>query len=202
MTKLEILARLRSAPLLSGVFNCHNIGLTSVVLDERKDGSLSRIFFATETCTLDRIFKPDGHMTVGAHNHDKGIKFTTLFGNPRHVSLYVNYSFDFPEMRWYRYPFVSALDSGEFGLLSPRSFLVKVTIHDLDNTYMGTDQIHTVTCNPFSAWHCDESSKEDVKKHVWSPRPDLTLDSTNLYIPMSEVELEVTRQLLIQNSER
>jgi hypothetical protein len=197
----EVYRRLLGRPLKSGFRNCHHMGLTSVVLDEREDGTLSRIFYAEPNCTMDRIFRPDGHMVIGAHNHDKPIRFTRLFGNPRHVSLFTDYPGVSPRSLWFRYPFESAINSGESGLLDPRAFQVEVSIHDLDNTYMDTRQVHTVLTSPMSAWHCDEFPKEDVKKHVWSPLPGLKLDSRGLYVAMAEAELEQTRQALISAME-
>lgn len=200
MNRTDILKRLDAGPLLSGLRNCHHVGLTSVVLDEREDGSLSRIFFAESYSTMDRVFRPDGHMVIGAHNHDKPIRFTTLFGSPRHLSIYTDYPGVAPRVTWYRYPFESAMNSGEFGLLEPRPFFVTVAIHDLDNTYMDTREIHTVIASPMTAWHCDERPKEPIKKHVWSPRPDLKLDSRGLYLEMTKDQLEWTRKHLIAAS--
>ena len=201
MTRADIIDRLASGPLLSGLRNCHHKGLHSVVLDERRDGSLSRIFMATDVCSMDRIFRTDGHMVVGAHNHDKGIKFTLLYGEAWHVTLNTD-AINSNSDPWYRYEFTSAIDSGSFGLLTPRKLMVSVGITNLDGTYMDVHAIHTVMCQPWTAWHCDEGPKQPVKKHVWSPRPDLVLDPAGLYLSMDEPELETMRQILLNKARR
>ena len=196
MTRRQVLERLRSAPLKSGLLNCHHVGLHSVVLDERADGSLSRIFFTTNTSRMDRVCLPSGHLVIGAHNHDKPIRFTALYGKAWHLSL------DTEAIRsdsplWHRYPFASHLETGQFALGDPRAFRVTVRLSDLDGTYLSTKDIHTVVAPPCAAWHCDEGPREDVKKYIWSPRPDLKLDDTGLYQPMGEDLLESARQYVI-----
>lgn len=196
MNRREILDKLNSAPLKSGLRNCHHVGLHSVVMEERPNGSLSRIFFTTDESTMDRPFRPDGHLTVGAHNHDKGVRFTLLAGRAWHLWVDTD-RIDAISPVWFRYPFNSAIDSGKFGIGEQRRLHVSVTVGNLDNTYMSTSQTHTVLATPRTAWHCDEGPKEPKQKYIWSPRGDLELDATGLYQPMSAAELEESRELLL-----
>ncbi len=182
----EIVARLEARAVLSGLLDCHIRGLHSIVLEERADGSLLRIFYATARANMDRLFSHNGHFQLGAHNHDKELSFKVLHGQVYNVSLDFAADLDQRAMNLFRYPFRSALTSGAFGLGPADGVRMLLSIQPLDSVTMRVTQIHTVLIASSKAvWVVDEGPRDPLaEKFIYSPRPDLTLDSTDLYRPM------------------
>jgi hypothetical protein len=191
MTNEEILYRLRLRQVEGGLLNCHAIGVHSLVLKKRADGSLSRIFMTAHYHPLGRLFGPDGHFVIGAHNHDKPLRFRVLYGDVWNVALQAARS---GEQRWtlYRYAFGSALDGGEFAVgLACECYGFGLAVHPLDGLAMQTNESHTlIVSSPAAAWLVDEGPAEPVKKYIWSPRRDLTIQRhANLYRPMTDGDI-------------
>lgn len=186
----ELVQRLRAFRVESGLINCHHIGLHSVILDHRADGSLLRIFYAAENHTMDKLFLPDGRFVVAAHNHNKRLRFTTLFGEVWNVSLRLPLSWRGFHVSLIQYPFTSGMTTGEFVLGKPRQYQAEIALFPIDGYDMSTRKAHTVLVpSRTAAWLVDEGPEEEVPKSIYSPVP-LTLDITDLYLPMDRLNLE------------
>lgn len=191
-----LIDQLKEGAVESGLFDCHHRGLHSIVLNTRPDGSLVRIFFADHSHKMGKLYDENGHFTLGAHNHDKPIKFTHLYGNVVNV--------DFGNSRGaeqlYRYPFVSALETGEFGLGTPEKEHKWVScVRPIDEVEMGTKDVHTVmVLTGEAAWLVDEGPREKVQKYIYSPHKDLSLTKDpEMYRPMSPADFKHACQRVV-----
>lgn len=175
----------------SGLFNCHHKGLHSLVLEERPDGSLLRIFYATNEHTMDKLYRDDGHFVIGAHNHDKALAFTTLYGDVQNVEVAIRMTKEKGSWKGYMYPFItSALLEGGFKIGQPEECSAELIWSPINGKRLATTDVHTVVVPGRSgAWLIEEGPKQDAPKWILSPQRGLALDSEGLYLPMNPQEI-------------
>ncbi len=191
MDRKELMRRLRATSVESGLLNCHHKGAHSLIVDTRPDGSLTRIFFTTPEHGLNWLYDKSGHMVLGAHNHDKALSFTTLYGSVYNVEFAVQMTVEKGGWKGFMYEFKSsALLTGGFSLGDPQPCSATVIWSPIDGKRLETSDIHTVVVPLRSAaWLVEEGPKQDVQKWILSPRNDLTLDATDLYQPMNDRDI-------------
>jgi len=194
--KKEVIEKLE-AGLKSGLWNCHVPGLHSVILEEKLDGSLVRIFFTDSRHRLNELFTPTGHFTLGAHNHDKELCFTSLYGDVLNVDVVLS---RLAPNTLYQYDFQSALTTGEFSLGAPKMVGAIILVRPIDGVCMQPESVHTVLVNtPHAAWLVEEGPTVPLQKQIYSPREDLQLSKEGLYQSMSERNLTDIQQILLEN---
>ncbi len=191
MTKADLILRLKTRECVSGLRNCHHIGLHSLVLQERPDGSLLRIFYTTPNHRMRELYEPGGHFTIGAHNHNKQLHFITLYGNVYNVELAVKMSEDNGQWKGYRYPFhQSALLEGGFSLGEPEAVSGELIWAPIHQKSLETSDVHTVVVHgDHGAWLVNEGPPQDTPKSIFSPRSDLNLCADGLYLPGVTAEM-------------
>jgi len=198
-TRKMIRERLEAGRVESGRHNCHHIGLHSVVVETRGDRSLLRIFYTTPNHGMRWLFQPGDeaypglHFVFGAHNHNKALDFTLLYGNVYNVEVALkNYPSGHQWHGWI-YPFYqSALLEGGFKLGDPEPVGGSMVWAGINGKHLETSDIHTVVvpwATPGGGWVVDEGPPEDVPKVILSGRPDLRLDPTGMYQEMTPEEL-------------
>jgi hypothetical protein len=198
MTVKEAVEIMKDGSAVSGLANCHHKGLYSIVLREREGGQLDRVFYASNLHTMDRVFRPDGHFTIGAHNHDKPLEFKVIFGDVYHILLLRG---DRCYVRMYKYPFnKSALETGEFSIGEPEPQLCAIHLLPLDYTKMDTRTLHSVLVPSTSAaWLVTEGPQVETQRYIYSPRPDLKLDNNGLYIPLDQKSIKRVCNAIVES---
>lgn len=199
MTIIEVKHALRHYRVESGLHNCHAFGVESLVLRTNRDGSLIRIFHATGTHTLQRLFRDNGHFVVGVHNHNKALRLRRLFGDIWNVELRPTST---PEASClYRYPFTSALNNPDgFNLGKPVIRRMSITTRRLIDVAMRPHDTHTVLVPASTAaWLVEEGpTVPNFQKYIYSPKSDLSLNSVGLYIPMNPRHLHLTCDAILE----
>lgn len=174
---------------ISGLQNCHLLGLYSLVLEDRVSDSVGmrRVFYAGRDCEMGLWEGND--FTLKPHNHRQDIRLTKLFGNVANLTL----DFGRDDLLLWRYRFTSALLTGEFsvereedqycGLHSPNLLDKPLDLRWSD--------VHTVVAAPYSAWMVEEFAKAPAGiERCYSRSANLTLNSFGLYLPMMPLHLQ------------
>lgn len=188
-----------------GLWNCHVVGVQSLVLRERVDDNngMYRIFYA-DSDVLNTNLPMQGSViqrdfVLMPHNHKQDLKFTKLFGEV----VQIWYEFGPSEDSLYEYEFTSALHGGDFGLQLRRCMPVKkVHAHHMGSNgycdcsfFMRSVDVHTVRATAGSAWLVEEGQLDkDLTPLCYSRFPDKKLDKTNLYKPMTDQEADTLWQ--------
>lgn len=194
---------LETASFDGSLRNCHVHGLDSIVLSDRREQGegMIRMFVAWRGMhELHWLHKAvSGHYTLGVHNHRYPLALVPVYGEIRNVE---------PEIiahggkTVHEYAFVSGIDgdmtvkpsgtiqiAGHFHRqLTPGSFVK-----------MPSKALHTVRVphGLTAAWVVLEGAEDGTQSRIYSPRDDLTLDRTGLYLPMeTDRARQITRDFI------
>lgn len=186
----------------NSVSNCHVQGLDSLVLfDGRLQGDgMIRVYYARHgEHKLDRLMTEEGHFTVGIHNHRYQIAKIPLNASMYNVRTWVT---DHPTgHQLYEYAFTSSLagksDCPTVQLQGLRH-MAPVRLDDMpvgSVVVMADEDLHTVQVpvhpeSPGTAWMVIEGPATEIQSLIYSPRPDLSIQSEGLYRPMSAAQAE------------
>lgn len=198
-------SRLLSHALNFGQFdksvrNCHVPGLDSISLFHDPRHGMIRFYFARAgEHQMDQLYGPDGHFTIGVHNHKYEIAKIPLMGPLINARTEVYGHTDENDGFWantlFEYEFKSAIRDGEIGVSNPKIAITSKIQPDLlipgDVVIMRPEDLHTVVIprDHDSAWMVIEGPPvADLKPLIYSPLPDLSLDPDGLYEKMPEQE--------------
>lgn len=192
--------------LLSGLRNCHAIGVDSVVLHKAPNGDLARAFIAYPGCGIEELpFTERNAPNVAYHNHQHHLlEFYVLRGLLTQHALTLDPSS--ARQAVYGYKFSSGI-TGQMGAdLYPHKLgcNVKYTNYRKGGYFSMTGfDIHTVSTNGMTIWKVYESNISDLPRHqswAYSDRNDWKPSSEGLYIPMSLAELEQAEGLICRST--
>jgi len=102
----QIVAKMATGKLLSGIANCHVVGVNSYVIQERVNSSqgMVRIFHATGGHSLATMFGSDCDFSLLPHNHRQDIELILLYGQVEHFVFCIkpasSYALPVYEMRF------------------------------------------------------------------------------------------------------
>lgn len=188
----------------TSVSNCHVQGLDSLVLfDGRPQGEgMIRVYYARHgQHHLDRLITKEGHFTVGIHNHRYQIAKIPLNAAMYNVRTWVT---DHPTgHQLYEYAFTSSLSgSSDRPAVELRGLrhMAPVRLDEMSvgsAVVMADEDLHTVQVpvhpgSPGTAWMVIEGPATEIQSLIYSPRPDLSIQSEGLYQPMSAAQAEQT----------
>lgn len=199
---------LKTTGIISGLANCHVLGLYSYVLKPRESDTdgMWRIFFAPKSCeSLNGLWKEDGSdFRLLPHNHRQDISLHGLFGSAVNVSIRKMFSGLPGRGILHRYGFGSALLDGSFSLhpcgsiwlpdLNDRSVICASGVH------LHWSDTHTVIADSASAWLVIEGAIAPAgsKSFCYSRREDLRLSGDGLYVPIPANELASHTKALLE----
>lgn len=178
------------------IANCHVPGLDSVVIHDWGPGNgMVRFYYAHPgKHTLNDLYGPDGHFTVGVHNHRYRIAKIPLVGPLVNVRTKVRGPVTArrhgPTL--HEYEFSSGI-SGEMGVKHRREVRIDPLQPDLlmpgEAAVMAPEELHTVVVSRtrLAAWLVIEGANTpDFTPLIYSPRLRLKLSDKGLYEPMDE----------------
>lgn len=190
--------------------NCHAVGLDSIVLDVEYDEltndkvSMTRVFVAWHDLhTLDALYQPDGHFSIGAHNHRYDLTITPLVG------VLNNYEVDFSHDGWgplHQFAYTSAIADGEmsFKREGERYFArppLSVELWPGWARVMDAEQVHSVVVKkakawPFTAWMVREGPDRIASK-TFSPLDHIPDRHEPLYQPLEPEYAETVMEQVL-----
>jgi len=152
MDRTDMASRLRRGDFVSVMEHCHLPGLTSIVLEPRRNETdgMQRIFWSRDGCRMDRL-RRGGDFSLLPHNHRQTIQLKALCGGA------VNVDFEVGEHGFLatEYEFTSALLTGEFGFRPVRPCRLAIrSVREIGDAgiILPWSEVHTVMARPESAW--------------------------------------------------
>jgi hypothetical protein len=204
LTPAQVMARLASGNVVSGLWNCHKQGLHSLVLSDRMDEivGMTRVFWAAKGHSMKRLIAGDDFNLL-PHNHRQSIKLELLWGE---VSNYAFAPGDRDGWPLYEYEFSSAIADDGMAVQKTKFQWMRGAVR----TSVGTGKwaveleahsVHTVVVHSeTAAWIVYEGPVSKMPSLCYSFKPDLKLSSQGLYIPMSEPEIHNACDNLLENA--
>jgi hypothetical protein len=204
LTPAQVMARLASGNVISGLWNCHKHGLHSLVLTERRDEivGMTRVFWAAKGHSMKHLIAGDDFNLL-PHNHRQAIKLELLWGD---VSNYAFAPCDRDDWPLYEYQFSSAITDGDMAVEKTKFQWMRVT----ERSSVGTGEwaivleahsVHTVVVHSeTAAWIVYEGPVSKMPSLCYSFKPDLKLSSQGLYIPMSKSDIHNACENLLENA--
>lgn len=169
--------------------NCHVHGLDSIVLSDRRESGegMIRMFVAWRGMhELHWLHRVSGHYTLGVHNHRYPLALVPVYGEIRNVEPEV---VPYGGKTVHEYAFVSAI-GGDMTVKPTGTVQVAAHFHRelVPGLFakMPAKALHTVRVphGLTAAWVVLEGAEDGTESRIYSPRDDLTLDRTGLYLPM------------------
>lgn len=198
------------------LYNCHALGLSSVVLRDMPSSNgvfqskMTRLFVATPgTHDLSQLHQPDGSFTLAVHNHRYPLMITPLVGDfvnytVQHSGL-LNYSPADRQRYLYGYRYESAILHGESSLTHTQTVVVERENYDYvpvgQTRLMMPYELHTVIIPhnftvPYTVWMVEEG-EDEIDSTLYSPVPLDGLDTAGMYQPMDrEHATQITERIL------
>lgn len=177
------------------LFNCHALGVDSVVVSE-ENNQLVRIFFAWQAeHQLDNLHTDNGQFTVGVHNHKYNISLIPLVGS------FINYEVFLGDEetrhgQLYEFEFQSGIGSEMQLKYRNMRNIQSINLRELspgDQRIMLAPELHTVIVpkdgSHLTAWMVIEGMEVNSSL-FYSPIEEPSIDATDMYIPMKRAEAE------------
>lgn len=189
--KFFLVEALREGQFEKSVYNCHTPGLDSVVLFDSEHGMVRFYTAHAGMNMMHNLYGPDGHFTIGVHNHKYRICKIPLVGPIINIRT-ARDDWGPGNFGLYEYRFKSALRGEEFGVEELGLREMRPLASDLlvpgDHVVMDPEDLHTVLVNQntTTTWMVLEGKNVDIEPLIYSPRPNLTLSDDGLYEPMPE----------------
>jgi hypothetical protein len=178
----------------NSVVNCHLPGLDSVVLYAGPDGMIRFYFARAGANEMHRLHGPDGHFTLGVHNHRYRIAKIPLNAPIINMRTRPAETAEPWSYRLYAYRFRSALRGEEMGVEPVAQVAMEPLQPDLlvpgQPSIMQPEDQHTVMVSPGidTAWLVVEGAPQEITPLIYSPRPDLAISGDGLYTPMTDLQ--------------
>lgn len=184
--------------------NCHTPGVDSISLFHSPDQGMIRFYYAhAGKHVLDQLIGPDGHFSVGVHNHKYPIAKIPLVNSLVNVRVKVDDIVRTSDQLVYEYGFRSAIKTGSKMRLEHHQWrAMSIPQPDLllpgDAVVMEPENLHTVVVSRDhdSVWLVIEGPEVEIEPLIYSPRSDLSLSPEGLYEPMDPDEArEITKKV-------
>jgi hypothetical protein len=207
LTPAQVMARLASGNVISGLWNCHKQGLHSLVLTERRDEivGMTRVFWAAKGHSMKHLIAGDDFNLL-PHNHRQAIKLELLWGEVSNYAFAPCNRDDWPDYPLYEYKFSSAI--ADDGMAVEKTKFQ--WMWEVDKASVGTGKgaveleahsVHTVVVrSETAAWVVYEGPVSKMPSLCYSLKPDLKLSSQGLYIPMSKSDIRDACEKLLENA--